>query len=709
MRPVPRRLCLVSLLRQLLRHLRLPLLLLACCAGVAWAAPPPLVVPDGQLGLSGCRPGQQPGRQLAALGAGLLVASSFEEAGWSGRLEARALALAAGGAIEVGGAPLWEAGALLNAAAPPQRKIYTLARDAGGAIRTVAFDWSSLPGAERAWLDGGDNGEARAGFLRGERTREVGQPGGVFRRRAGILGDAIHSLPLLVGAPSVSGQGPGYDGFHARYKARAGAIYLGANDGMLHGFDARDGAELFAYVPQALLPFVSQLSDPAYRHRPYVDASAGQGEAALKGEWRSVLVSGMGMGARGVFALDVTDPAIFIAGRGALWEFTEADDPAIGHVGAPPQVAKLRIGVQRGIPEYRYFAIVASGVNNYGPAGSHADAGGALFLLALDKPANEDWKRGVNYYKLEAPAADAGQANALGPPALVIGGDGSVAYAYAGDLQGRLWRFDFSGKPPFAGKPVFAARDASGGRQPITEAPRVVFAPGGGYLVLFGTGKLIEEADLRPAGFTPQSFYAVRDIAADSATDSTPDATPAAVGGRSQLAQRTLSGNDIYTITGDEFAYSGAGAKQGWYVDFPHASVDGERLAASPVLASGTVLVTTLVPGADACNAATRTYVLDVLTGLAFKADGVAASEAATGALVRAAPGTLPMVLDLGAGTGPRGATGGARATRKLGVLHLPAGAGAPPVEQVEVQLSAGRLSWREVANWQELHDAAKK
>ena len=681
-------------------------LVLACSAR---AAPPPLIVPDGQLGLSGCRPGQEAGPRLAALDAGLLVASSFEQSSWSGRLEAHPLAVALGGAIEIGASPLWEAGALLNARAPRERKIYTLVRDIDGSTRTAGFEWASLPAVERAWLDLDGQGEARVAYLRGERTREVGQPGGVFRRRFGVLGDAIHSAPLLVGPPSVSGQGPGYASFYARYQARAAAIYLGANDGMLHGFDARDGAELFAYVPRALLPFAGRLADPAYRHRPYVDASAGQGEALLGGQWRSVLVSGMGMGARGVFALDVSDPADFKAGGGALWEFTEVDDPAIGHVGAPPQVARLKVGDGHGTADYRYFAIFASGLNNYAPAGGHPGSGGALFLLALDKPANETWKEGLNYYRLDAPSIEPGQANALAPPALVTSSDGSVRYAWAGDLQGRLWRFDFSGKMPFAAKPVFTARDETGRRQPITHAPRVVFAPGGGYLVLFGTGKLIEETDLQPAGFAPQSLYAVRDVMNDSATDT----TASGAGGRGDLAKRTLSGSDIYTVSGDEFTYSGPGAglgaKRGWYVDFPHARVDGERLAASPVLASGTVLATTIVPGSDPCNAATRTYVLDALSGFAFKAGGVAVSAAATGELARTAPGTLPMVLELGAGTGPRGAAGGAQATRKLGVLHLPANGGAATVEQLEVRLPARRLSWREVANWQELHDAAKK
>lgn len=690
-------------------------LLLACDASLAGA--PPLLVPDALPGLPGCNP--QPRRSQVALdpaGAGFLVESSVEASGWSGRLEQRALLRGTDGTIATGAAPLWDAGKVLSGdaaqslpprPAPAQRKIYTLVRK-DQSTATVPFDWASLPAEQRAWLDLAPSGtladgmgEARVAFLRGARDREIGQPGGVFRRRASLLGDAVRSMPLIVGAPSTAVQGAGYDSFYTRYKARAGAVYLGANDAMLHAFDARDGAELFAYVPNALVPFLNLLSDPAYRHRPYVDASAGQGEASLGGQWRSVLVSGMGMGARGVFALDISNPGAFDAGMGALWEFTEQDDPAIGFINAAPLVVKLKVAIKGGVPQYRHFALVASGVNNYGQDASHADAGGALFLLALDKPASARWKQGSNYYKLAAPAAEPALANALAAPAVAIAGDGSVRFAYAGDLQGRLWRFDLSGKPPFSSAVLFDARDDSGQRQPITQAPRVVFAPGGGYLVLFGTGKLIEDADLQPANFAPQSFYAVRDSAASPIVP---------VNGRAALARRTLSGSAAYTVQGEQFDYSGTDAKHGWYFDFPQAGVDGERLAASPVLASGAVFVNTVVPGVDPCvAAATRTYALDALAGFVVKPGVVAASDASTGALTRSATGALPLVMALDAVTAARSATGGAPVRRKIGVLHLQDEGAAPSLVPVDVSVPARRLSWREVANWQELHDAAKK
>jgi type IV pilus assembly protein PilY1 len=126
------------------------------------------------------------------------------------------------------------------------------------------------------------------------------------------------------------------------------------------------------------------------------------------------------------------------------------------------------------------------------------------------------------------------------------------------------------------------------------------------------------------------------------------------------------------------------------------------------VLASGAVLVTTTAPGSDPCAPITRTYVLDNLTGLAYK-DGKPASGAITGQPAKARKAVLPVVLELSAFTGERGAAGGARATRKIGIVGLQGADSVPEVRQIEVSVPARRISWREVANWQELHDAAKK
>src|SRR5207253_6083374 len=91
-----------------------------------------------------------------------------------------------------------------------------------------------------------------------------------------------------------------------------------------------------------------------------------------------------GGGGQGVFALDVTDPATFGAGK-VLWEFTDRDHPAMGNVLAPPQIVKFRVEPSTGTaPTYKYFAVVASGVNNYAPDGSaYASGNPSLFFLDL--------------------------------------------------------------------------------------------------------------------------------------------------------------------------------------------------------------------------------------------------------------------------------------------------------------------------------------
>ena len=620
------------------------------------------------------------------------------------------IATSAQGEASVAASAAWDAAALLAGQpdavppapplpAPGERKIYTFTGSA-----TVPFTWAGLTPDLRAALGGAGNGEALTAFLRGERRRELGQPGALFRKRDGVLGDIGRSAPLIVGAPPASGTDDGHAAFRSQFKDRPLTAYVGANDGMLHAFSALDGSELFAYVPRALIDTLGQLADPAYQGRAYVDASAGQGDALVGGRWRTVLASGMGMGARGVFALDVTTPAGFGAGLGALWEFTEKDDPAMGHVHAAPQVVKLNTAGPDKPPRYRYFVLVASGINSLA-----ADANGMLFLLALDKPAAQQWRAGVNYHAIATSGASARLPNALSAPGLVTAADGSAIFAYAGDLQGRLWRFDLAAK---TAQHLFDARDDGGRAQPISHAPRAVFAPVGGYLVLFGTGKLIEQSDLLPSSFMPQSMYAFHDRL------QVPAGSPAT---RAQLVVRTLTGAHDYAVNGAMLDYFGARPRLGWYVDFANTGSDGERLAGSAAVIGGTVVFSTVLPGADACaGASSRLYTLDAVSGFASNADGVPASGGTTGLRTASVSMLAPLLLETGLVTGRRDATGAATITRSFTVIQpgragaarsgsAPAEPGSGKAGKFSVRSAAKRLGWREISNWQELHDAAKK
>lgn len=695
----------------LLRLLAAAAVVLTLSLGGAQAAAPSLhieLVPPEKMACAG---GWQLGQRVALFDAGggssdadgALIESSFDQARQAGRLRRRGLV---GGEAARVGEPVWDAGAVLDSARPAasERRIFT----AGADGRTLPFSWQALDAGQRAALDpdGDGLGQARLDYLRGERTRE-GDP---FRRRSSVLGAIVRSVPLLVGAATAGAAGPGYAAFALRWRQRQRLVYVGANDGMLHAFDWGDGSEHFAFIPPALLPALHQLSSSSAAPRAWVDGSPGQGEALVGGQWRSVLASGMGMGARGLFALDITDPA---AAPALLWQFSDADDGAVGYIDAPPQVIKLRVAAPNGTLAFRYFALVANGVNRADGASD-----GALFLLALDKAASAPWRLGDNYFRLTAPASPA--ANALAPPAITLNLDGSAHSAYAGDLQGTMWRFDLpggggsgsgGGGRAGTGAALFHARTADGKAQPIAEGARVLYAPGGGYLVAFGTGKRLESADLSAdvdsGRFGPQSLYVVRD------RDSGP--LTAAVG-RSVLAQRRLFADsdtaDGYRIDGAQFDYNGdgAGVRQGWYLDLPNAQRDGERLAAAPQRSGAALIFSSMAPAADRCRPIMRSYVVDSLSGLARARDAPAEAGWITGRSYAAGEPALPLVLASTApavGPGAPTPTGARRVPRSVAIYQLGQG-GTPSVsDRIVLGLTAGRLSWREIANWRELHEGA--
>ncbi|GGZ11000.1 pilus assembly protein [Pseudoduganella plicata] len=653
-----------------------------------------------------------PAARLAPVGAeeATVFRAAYVLARGSGTLTRTPLVRNAAGALRQM-PPLWDAGMLLADRPAAARNIYTFDGDPAARRATIPFLWDALSPGRQAELDrppvpvdgedGPDGlGSARLEYLRGDRTLE----GHGLRVRSGVLGDAVHSTPVFVGAganaPARGSADPAYAAFHQRTLRRAPAVYLGANDGMLHAFDARSGAELFAYVPDMLFGALKELTSPAYTHRAYVDGPLAVGEANLGGAWRTVLVGSPGAGARGLFALDVTDPSYFEGGLGVLWEFTPRDDAAIGNVMTPAQVARLQVRSRNGVRQYRHFAATGNG-EGAGRA--------ALLLLALDKPPGQRWRLDTSYYRLDIPPGEAGLPAGLSAPALVTDDDETLRHVYAGDLQGNLWRFDFTRTPPWRAspglRPVFVARDTNGVRQPIAQQPKVVHAAGGGYLVLFGTGMLRSRADRDPAGFTPQSFYAIHDDPAHPATAAT----------RADLLQRRLDATDGgmgVTVSGTQQAIGGGTRPKGWYIDFGVGTGAGERNIAGATIVDGKVAFSTVVPGRTACTESYgRTYLLDALSGLAPDSAGVAVSGATTGAVVMDFVDGPPAALPAARVRGHGGRGNGTRieVTRSAEVVALGTSGGVPRVTSTQATLPAGRLSWREVVNWRQLHRAAAR
>jgi len=628
---------------------------------------------------------------------------------WSGSLKKIS-------AIGTNPTPVWDAGVILTGdpvakpavqpyPLPASRNIYTSKVAADGSLSLVPFTSSggNFSAADLLALNTDphtgtvDNfANDRIDFLRGDRSQEqskdaAGNVTGKFRVRDSVLGDIINSAPVYYGAPSKNISGAGYTEFYKTYVNRQKAVYVGSNDGMLHAFDAVNGNELFAYVPNALISKLNQLTDPYYSHQAFVDGRITVKEAQVKGNWKTLLISGFGAGNKGVFALDVTNPANFSGGLGAIWEFSDKNDADMGYVLAPPIIAKFRTGGSVSNPTYSNFVVISSGFNNY-DSNPSATGKGALFLLSLDKNPGDPWVINSNYFKLMTPIKDVTQKNGLGAPNITYGNDGAVNFAYAGDLQGNMWRFEFTGndltKAKTATTPVFTAKTPTGETQPITVQPQIVFAPGGGYILLFGTGKYVETYDVTPANYLVNTYYAILD------TTYTADA----VTGRSQLAPRTatLSGTGL-TLTGDAFTYgTTTGTKKGWYFDFYDSKNTGERIhhTLPGTTAGNYYFFNTLIPSNDPCSGGTgRKYMVDVLTGL---------SSDVTGTLSTIGLLTSPIVINMSTTVGDRNAVGGRRITTGISVRSS-GPKGSENVSAPSATTRAGRLSWRELENYDEM------
>ncbi len=504
----------------------------------------------------------------------------------------------------------------------------------------VAFQWNDLDSSQQndlrtnssGTLDSVAAGLARLGFIRGDRGCEASNTSDPcnyvdagtgtsftsksFRDRASRLGDIVHSAPVYVGAPELSypaaapfptTSGQTYADFRNNYANRSGTVYVGANDGMLHGFRASDGQEILAYIPSMVYSTgaaegLHYLTEPGYNHLFYVDLSPTVSDAYIQTTptggtgWKTILVGGLRGGGRGLFALDVTNPGGFSETGSApadtvMWEFTHPD---LGYTYSEPKIALQKTGNNSG----EWVVIVGNGYNSTGGTGSVCDGEAALFVLNIEDGLDGIWSSG-DYDVICTGVGSPSDRNGLATPAIVDSdNDGTVDRVYAGDLKGNLWVFDLSNgnrkvayKQGNTPKPLFTA--ASG--QPITVEPEVVGntdvttsasnAPN--LIVLFGTGQYLVSADTTST--TTQSFYGVWDHGTHSLT-------------RGDLVAQTITNSttnaNARELTANTVDYLKTSPDEGWYVDLPDS---GERSITNPLARGSVVLFNTTIPDADPC------------------------------------------------------------------------------------------------------------
>ncbi len=568
----------------------------------------------------------------AALSSGFLntdtkiYQAKFNTDSWQGQLLSFNINVVTGN-IETGGTgpdgSNWDAGELLTQADWDNgRKIITYKPSTGIGI---PFRWpqnSASPGSNE--IDSAQVtslnynpisqsqdslGSQRLDFIRGSTNNEE-ENGGTFRNRSSILGDIINSDPLLVGAPNfqypttfLNGNESNYIDYKIAQQNRTKILYVGANDGMLHAFDAETGQEVLAYVPSKVYANLSELTDPNYTHHYYVNGSVNVVDAYFASSWHSVLTGGLGAGGQGYYALDVTNPNIFseaTASSIVLWEFTDSDDADLGFSYSKPSIVRMANGV--------WAAVFGNGYNNTYSDGNVSSTGNAvLYIVNLQTGALiKKFDTGVGMS--EDPQLLA-RPNGLSSPTVIdTNGDSIADYIYAGDLFGNVWKIDvtssntaqwkFSFKTGNTPKPLFIAEDSLGNRQAITSAPVVSRLDGAfnTYQVYFGTGQYIETSD--ETNLDTQTFYGIRDDGSNQVT-------------RAQLIEQSiLYQGGGFRVTSSNFVSLTDG---GWYIDLIYNNAQsGERVITTPIYRRNSIIFTTIIPDNDPCSYGGTSWLMEL-------------------------------------------------------------------------------------------------
>lgn len=383
--------------------------------------------------------------------------------------------------------------------------------------QAVSFEFNNLSDTQKTWMKknaespavtGDDtDGSNRVNYIRGDTSNE-GDASPKFRRRISIQGDIVNSVIWYTSWPSANLPLKGYAEFAKAYDFRTPMLYVGGNDGMLHGFSAIDGEEKIAYVPKGAIPKLRYLTSQGYdnKHQFFVDGSPMTGDVDIANtpnsndtithtpDWRTLLVGTMGAGGKGYFVLDVTNPGFspkparagqaaadvpagkpasnFSVGHasdlvimdrtrstemGSDLECANDDEEClriqeeerdIGHITAEPVRHSndiLRSTQITRMNNNRWAVVMGNGYNSYNQRP-------VLLVQYLD--GNKELLRipavrlkGVDTEEESAPERGNGLANdnGLAAPRLVdLNGDDRPDIAYAGDNLGNLWKFDLT-------------------------------------------------------------------------------------------------------------------------------------------------------------------------------------------------------------------------------------------------------------------------
>lgn len=541
--------------------------------------------------------------------------ASYTTSAWFGNLEAFSLNGADG---SIGTTALWSAQTQLDNTTPSARKIYFK-----GTTGLQAFTYANLSTAQKAYFSNlctqavvatqcaqlsatakaiANSGDNLVNYLRGDQTYEVtnGTVPPLYRDRKHVLGDIINGSPTFIGKPPFVYADAGYADFVAAKANRIGVVYVPANDGMLHAFASKTiegsvtgGAELWAYIPTAVMPNLYKLADTGYstKHQYFVDGTPVINDIKVGDTWKTILVGGLNNGGKSYYALDITNPLE----PAVLWEFTDAN---MGLAYGNPVITKRADGT--------WVVVLSSGYNN-----SSGDGKGHLYVLNANT--------GAKLLDIATTAGSATTPSGLGKINAWIDSpsDNTAKRIYGGDMLGNVWRFDLDNlvEPNQAALLLAKLQVSASSPQPITTKP-LMAQISGKPVVIVGTGRYMGDTDITDS--TQQAIYAIKDPLTGTGWGDVRANT-------ANFVQQTLTLNaspasaTTASVTTNSVDWS---AKAGWWMNLPQSK---ERVFVDMTQQLGTLVVTTAIPNGDACasGGGSWLYYLGIANGSAVSTNPV--------------------------------------------------------------------------------------
>ncbi|MGH8495815.1 MAG: pilus assembly protein [Gammaproteobacteria bacterium] len=522
-------------------------------------------------------------------------------------------------------------GAAFEQPAPASRKLYTYT----GTSNALTNATNALTTGNTALTDamlgiGGPGDPTRDNLInwaRGVDVNDFDNDPNTTERHA--MGDPLHAKPVTVI----------YGGTAASPDINDAIIFAATNDGYLHAIDPTDGSELWAFVPQQVLPDLKDLfDDPAASNKHYgLDGNLRSlvfdenNNGIIEGNDKVYLYFGMRRGGDTYFALDVTDKTA----PTRLWAKDSADYPGLGQTWSTPLPARIDVSGAAYTNNDEKFVLVFGGGydSSQDNAGYSTDNLGNGIYVVDAVSGDLLWRAGGT--GSGADLVVAGMQNAIPGDVRVIDldQDGFADRLYAADMGGRIFRFDiFSGQArgSLVTGGVFAELGAAGQATPTStdnrrfyNAPDVslVNSPQSGrppYLnVAIGSGYRAHPLNTD----TQDRFYSLRDPTVF------PKLTQAQFDAQTPITHTDL--DDVTTTLTPTIPPD----SRGWWIDL----AAGEKVLAEARTFSNQIFFTTLTPvGQDPTNpclpaAQNRLYVVDVLDGSPVtNLDGQGADDALT-------------------------------------------------------------------------------